>query len=420
MSGDRDYPQRNRAAGERDEILGAALRRLEVPAHRPGFHAELRAKLGTAVPEADTAHRERATRPSRIPPRRGQARHPLRWTIGLTAAAAAAAVAVAVAAPGLFTGGPAPASAQSARRILLTAAESAARASVTTGRYWFTDQELGGRYLVKGRGGPYVIEFRKEHRDWTNGHSPNRTHAQTKAGEGGTITHYWADRDLGVHPVGAANIAAWRQGGSPTRWPSLVPGESTKATPWVTKKEQTAFNSAFNEGSLAQINRLPTTPDGLRAFLLRHPDGDQNPRQAWESDQQWLVDAATYLLASEPVPPSVRAAAYRMLAKMPGVRDAGHVTDPLGRPGAGIVMPAAGLWGYGLSAGVRYARPGGPTSLELIIDPATGSLLATENIVAKGHPVTGGLPAGAVSSWMAVKAAAWTSQAPRGAVAPPG
>jgi hypothetical protein len=96
MSSDREYPQRNQAAEERDEILGAALRRLEVPAHWPGFHAELRAKLGTAVPERDTAHRERPTRPSWAPPVRSQARHPLRWTLGLAAAVALAAAAVAV------------------------------------------------------------------------------------------------------------------------------------------------------------------------------------------------------------------------------------------------------------------------------------------------------------------------------------
>jgi hypothetical protein len=95
MSGEREDSGRNPAAEERDAILGAALRRLEVPAHRPGFHAQLRAKLGTAVPERDTARRERPTRPSWAPPPRGRARHPLRWTLGL-AAAAVVALALAV------------------------------------------------------------------------------------------------------------------------------------------------------------------------------------------------------------------------------------------------------------------------------------------------------------------------------------
>lgn len=78
----------------RDEILGAALRSLEVPAHRPGFHAELRARLGTAVPERDTARQERPAGPDRVPPPRGRSRHRMRWTLGLAAAAAVALTAV--------------------------------------------------------------------------------------------------------------------------------------------------------------------------------------------------------------------------------------------------------------------------------------------------------------------------------------
>jgi hypothetical protein len=50
-----------------------ALRSLEVPAHRPGFHAELLARLGTTVPKRDTAGQERPARPDRS--RRGAGRH---------------------------------------------------------------------------------------------------------------------------------------------------------------------------------------------------------------------------------------------------------------------------------------------------------------------------------------------------------
>jgi hypothetical protein len=78
----------------RDEILGAALRSLEVPPHRPGFQAELRARLGTPVPERDTARQDRPARPDRAPRPRGRVRHPLRWALGLAAAAAVALAAV--------------------------------------------------------------------------------------------------------------------------------------------------------------------------------------------------------------------------------------------------------------------------------------------------------------------------------------
>ena len=101
MSGDREYPPHSREAADRDEILGAALRRLDVPEHRPGFHAELRAKLSTAGSERDTAYPQRPAMPGRAPSGSGRARHPVRWTLGLATAAAVglvAAVAVALSA----------------------------------------------------------------------------------------------------------------------------------------------------------------------------------------------------------------------------------------------------------------------------------------------------------------------------------
>lgn len=70
----------------RDEILGAALRELEVPEHRIGFESALRARIAeeTAARRRPRHARRPAPRPSFRPPR---------WTWGL---AAAAVVAVAV------------------------------------------------------------------------------------------------------------------------------------------------------------------------------------------------------------------------------------------------------------------------------------------------------------------------------------
>jgi len=89
---DREYPQHSPAAAGRDEVLGKALRRLDVPEHRPGFDAELRAKLSATLSErdADPQHPGRALRARS---RTGRARHPSRWTLGLAAAAALALVA---------------------------------------------------------------------------------------------------------------------------------------------------------------------------------------------------------------------------------------------------------------------------------------------------------------------------------------
>jgi hypothetical protein len=118
MNGDRDYPQHGPAAAERDEIVGAALRRLDVPEHRPGFHAELRAQLSATGSERDTADPRRPARPRRAPSGTGPARQLPRWSRGL---AVAAAVAVAAVVTVVLTAG-APASAAAvARRAALVA-----------------------------------------------------------------------------------------------------------------------------------------------------------------------------------------------------------------------------------------------------------------------------------------------------------
>ena len=133
MSSDREYRQDNREAGERDEILGAALRSLGVPAHRPGFHADLRAKLGTAVPGRDAADLERPARRSWVPSWRGQARHPLGWALGFSAAALALFLVVA----GLPGTSPS------------TASAAEVRAAVA--RAWASARSIGGVLIVDYR-----------------------------------------------------------------------------------------------------------------------------------------------------------------------------------------------------------------------------------------------------------------------------
>jgi len=117
MSGDREYPQHGRAAAEQDQILGAAIRRLDVPEHRPGFHAELRARLSATLAERDTADPRRPARAHRAPSGTRGPRHRGRWTLGLAAAAAVALTAVVAVA--LSASAPASAAAVARRAALV-------------------------------------------------------------------------------------------------------------------------------------------------------------------------------------------------------------------------------------------------------------------------------------------------------------
>lgn len=71
-------------------------------------------------------------------------------------------------------------------------------------------------------------------------------------------------------------------------------------------------------------------------------------------------------LAYSPTTPRFLRALYRMLGTVPGVSDAGGVTDRAGRPGVAIAVPTGG--------------PGARHSFRLIADPQTGQLLGLEDI----------------------------------------
>ncbi|QKG24550.1 CU044_5270 family protein [Actinomadura verrucosospora] len=352
-----------------------------------------------AEPAPPSAHvaaqaRRRATGARRRVPR-------ARWTVsglGLAAAATAAAVFIGTQPSGSGTPEPAPVA---AKEMLLAAAASSARMPATEGTYWFTYTQTGQRHIVSGKNGSYTVEDRSETKDWTNAHSPHRTDAQTKAGRGGTTTHYWADRDVGARPAEAPDVAAWKRDGSPSRFTVKSSDGTTesldaKTGPWQVHEEETAFDSAFADGSLQQVRNLPADAAGLRRHLLDHPSTDQRNRQSGQSDSQYLLDAAGDMLAYEPITAPVRAAAYRMLAALPDTRSR-RVTDPLGR--AGVEITVAGS---------------GSTATGIVIDPSSGRLLARNVLSGAGGR------RGAVIEWTALIKAGWTDTAPEHATPLPG
>ena len=75
----------------RDEPLGAALRALDVPEHRPGFHQALRAQLEKEATDGGRRAPHRVLQ--RLPLRRGP-HSPRKWAWGLATAAAITAVAL--------------------------------------------------------------------------------------------------------------------------------------------------------------------------------------------------------------------------------------------------------------------------------------------------------------------------------------
>jgi len=108
------------------------------------------------------------------------------------------------------------------------------------------------------------------------------------------------------------------------------------------------------------LSTLPTDPDPLES-ALRQVAGRQR-------DDQQVMDLAANLLTDANPPPALRAALFQVLANVPGIKLLGQVTDPIGRTGTGLLIPA------------------GPANKELIFDESTSAVLATLDLPANGGP----------------------------------
>ncbi|MGI5170910.1 CU044_5270 family protein [Spirillospora sp. CA-253888] len=266
------------------------------------------------TPESEAAVRHRLLNGMREPgrPARRTWRRPALWG-GFGLAATAAAVTGAVVLSSGTTprapdpdGGPA-AQPMSARTVLLAAAERA-EAAPAGGKYWHV--------------------LRVQSRTFYNAREDYRVFGQQLIGQwsrpdGRSWTGY---RGLGAVPVSAEDAPAFRRAGSPDPnpiSPTLTRGTGTKT-----------FLVCDREMTFKQVQALPTDPGKLGSALKRAIPRDHPT--AGDTADEVVKNCVTGLLSSVPAPPKVRAAAYRMLADMPGVTAMGAVTDERGRKGFGL------------------------------------------------------------------------------------
>jgi hypothetical protein len=105
---------------------------------------------------------------------------------------------------------------------------------------------------------------------------------------------------------------------------------------------------------------LPTDPDRLERLVRAYAKTKDPPVESAMFNQ--LTELASESWGAAPL----RAAAYRVLARLDGVTLAGDVRDPLGRRGVALDAPI----GYSHDARTR-----------LIIDPRTGDVLAQQTVL---------------------------------------
>lgn len=272
----------------------------------------------------------------------------------------------------------------SARSVLFAAAGQAESVR-STGAYWhvrtMSTVTLPDRFGRKGR--RYTLQELTTTERWTD-----------RSGRAWIATREW------VRPRTAQDEVAWRQDGAPRQWCSGKTDTDPpkpiclRTAPGISSLTRDYFPFEVGEGhelTFGQLQRLPTSAGALRTSLLATTRHDLDRSASDEIVDSNVAQILANLLVYPPVPPGVRAAAYRALAEMPNVVSAGPTRDELGRSGIGIKISEGRGWvlvpgasGSLTCAGERTHQrdqcAGEETKLTrtLIIDPATSHVLADE------------------------------------------
>ena len=275
-----------------------------------------------------------------------------------------------------------PAHPVSARQVLLTAAEHVS-GGPSSGNYWRVRLVGGYTFPAGTTAHPYDITVMTSADQW-NPRTPG-------------VKEWAIFQNLGARPATPADTAVWRAAGSPKSWHSGQPARqksgwlggfpvqwmdtlaaTTSPSPATASSTVSDGTVGYVEGDLsglnaAQFSAMPTSEPAIAKVL-----GDyyaqlhycaQNPGKCSTKDQ--IIWAEAVMLLQDPVSPQVRAATFRVMAGLPGVRTLGLMTDPLGRTGYALA-PA----GQDPNADPQNFNP----LRVILIDPQTGSLLTTEEL----------------------------------------
>ncbi|MGW5686393.1 hypothetical protein [Nonomuraea sp. NPDC003754] len=338
-----------------------------------------------ASPEQLAATRDRVLSrqalPPAVQPRRASGRWAGWWAWTGTALAAAAVVLVVSAVAALIPrADEQPAAVPPLRKLEVAAARLAATPEAK-GRYWRQDSER----VVRLKGDGYLVEER----------------AVESLAFGPSQEVYSWHEPVSAKPYGEAARKAWKRAGSPRLCPARGCDPNLPAYPTTDLRRSLTLADGL-EPTLTELRNLPDEPGALRARLLESYDPGRTPRR-----EEWLERAAFSLVTRVPATPATRAAAYLLLAKVPGVTVLDRVPGDFGL--RGIALQSL-------------------NGTQAVIDPATGELLGTQQLPpaqaqATIDPLTGKVlsvsrpPDGVPYAATIVTKAGWTDVRP---VPPPG
>ncbi|WP_327003201.1 CU044_5270 family protein [Dactylosporangium sp. NBC_01737] len=298
---------------------------------------------------------------------------------------------------------------RSAQDLLLTAAEQTLhQTDPGSGKYWLSSWEEGQLIQVGQKGAEYAIMGHYSYNEWYS--IKDRFNVfETR----------WA----GAEPASDADKAAWKKAGSPSSWPidqgPGCPSDPNKSytidaakTSQVSRsdegagKEPSQFRVLGEYLTADQIRALPSDPAALKQWLIGVIQKRNLPHKSDVELGESLFAGVQNLLFFNPITPQVRAAAYKVLAGMPGVTSLGAVKDGKGRNGVAVSITSND------TVEEQRADSGGPYAVSIVFSPDTGDTLSFETRVIKPADYLSWVPKGALFSYRAVMEMRWTNDEP--------
>jgi hypothetical protein len=274
------------------------------------------------------------------------------------------------------TGGPVPANPTAAQVLNAAARVAAAQPAQAPGKYWRVS--IASVTLIPAGPNAHPYALRKTLSPWT-------TWYPLLPGNPKEWYIAYSNARYTTTPATAGAAAQWRADGSPALPSATLPVVRTEAF--------SDLRFGPNGMTTAQFQALPGDPAKLKAQIEQMTKGFSEPGVK-DPQSMETFGIITDLLDHQPITTQVRAAAFRILAGLPGIQMLGKVSDPVGRAGYMIGLDGGSYKTYGESRML-----GGP--LALVISPATGTLLAEESLAVspslpvptKTHaPASGAIP----------------------------
>ncbi|GAA0935343.1 hypothetical protein GCM10009558_049030 [Virgisporangium aurantiacum] len=316
---------------------------------------------------------------------------------------------------------------RSAHELLFAAAgQTLRRTDPGSGRYWLSSWTEGQLIRVGQQGAEYAIMGRYANSRWYP-KTDSFTVSETR----------WA----GAEPASDADKAAWRKAGSPSSWP-IDQGPGCPPDPnrnYTVDAAGTSRVSRSDDGAGAgagvqvrrtpggepsqfavlgehltadQVRALPSDPAALRQWLIGVIEKQNLARQTDVELGESLFGGVQNLLFFNPITPQVRAAAYKVLAGMPGITSLGAVKDGTGRNGVAVSITSND------TVEEQRADSAGPYAVSIVFSPDTGDTLSFETRLLKPADYMSWVPKGALIGYQAVTEMRWTNDEPPAANAP--